>query len=228
MQKRFNSLRELAGLSMASHRITTAQFSALVTSLSADKCNNHSAFLKQLKTVLTKVVHRFEALGAMIYYWHYLSYDMLEHVAATFNLKDVLNEFQQFKAEMSVFRKKTKMADFVQTETERRICPPGYTVILIQFNWVENDVNATLEHLEEFRHDYLDHHQLHGYSMILGFVEVKKLPYSYVVTWFTPGVLLDSLPETIPGELKKKYSIIGVACPQIKVIKTIALCGLVK
>ena len=186
---------------MVSHNVSITQFSELVSSLSADTNNNHSAFLKPLGTVLFKVVHHFESLGAMIYYWHYLSYDMLEHIGLGLNLDGIQPEFQKFKEDIQAFRRQTTMAAFSQTEKMKRVCPPLYSELVTQFLWSETD---TLQRLEEFRLDYLRNYQLHGYSMILGFVEMMES--SFTVTWFIPQVVIASLGSPLPEEFATQYS----------------------
>lgn len=189
---------------MASHGITTPQFSAMVISLSADKNNNHPAFLKPLATVLLKVIHNLESLGAMIYYWHYLCYDMLKYlVLSSFNLHDVQMPFEVYETKINTFRRQTTMVAFCDTEIRMRVCPPQYVEIVTQFQWSEND---TLQRLEEFRMDYLRHYHLHDYSMILGFVERMETKHSFSVTWFIPHVIAASVTE-LPEQLVDQYFI---------------------
>ena len=189
---------------MASHGITTPKFSAMVISFSADKNNNHPAFLKPLATVLLKVIHNLESLGAMIYYWHYLCYDMLKYLAlSSFNLHDVQMPFEIYETKINKFRRQTTMVAFCDTEIRRRVCPPQYVEIVTQFQWSETD---TLQRLEDFRMDYLRHYHLHSYSMILGFVERMETEHSFSVIWFVPHVIAASLTE-LPEQLVDQYFI---------------------
>ena len=191
---------------MVLRHITTAQFSALVTCLSADKANNYPAFLKPLGTLLFNVVHHYESLGAMIYYWHYLSYHMLDYLSESLNLEDVQEQFQEYKDEVHMFKKQTTLIAFSKTEKIKRVCPPCFKEIVTQFLWPDT---ATLELLEEFRNDYLRHYDLHSYSMILGFVELLEPSHFVSVTWFVPRVVAVSLMGASPESLKKRYSIVG-------------------
>ena len=191
--------------SMVIHHISTAQFSDLVVSLPADTGNSHPAFLKPLKTVLSRVVDHFESLGAMIYYWHYLSFDMLDHVANSFDLVAVQGKFLNFKNEVNHFRGRKTLADFCKKET-KRVCPPQFREIITQFEWPET---AMLQLLEEFRVDYMAHYELQPYSMILGFVEKIEPSHSFSVTWFIPGVVSPLLIGAPPEALIDRYSILG-------------------
>ena len=191
--------------SMVNQDISTAQFSDMVVSLPADTGNSHPAFLKPLKTVLLRVVDHFESLGAMIYYWHYLSFDMLDHVANSFDLEAVQGKFDDFKNEVQRFRGRTTLAAFSVNET-KRVCPPRFREIITQFEWPET---ATLQRLEEFRVDYMAHYQLQPYSMILGFVEKIEPSHSFSVTWFIPGVVSPLLIGAPPEALIDRYSILG-------------------
>ena len=191
---------------MVNQDISTAQFSDLVVSLPADTSNSHPAFLKPLITVLSRVVDHFESLGAMIYYWHYLSFDMLNHVANSFNLEAVQGKFDDFKNEVQRFRGRTTLAAFSVNETMKRVCPPQFREIITQFEWPET---ATLQLLEEFRVDYMAHFELRPYSMILGFVEKIEPSHSFSVTWFIPGVVSPLLIGAPPEALIDRYSLVG-------------------
>ena len=191
---------------MVMQRVTTAQFSALVTCLSADKANNYPAFLKQLGALLFNVVHHYESLGAMIYYWHYLSYHMLDYLSESLNLEDVQEQFQEYKDEVHIFQRQTTLVEICQTETIKRVCPPCYTEIVTQFLWPDT---AILERLEDFRNDYLKHYDLHSYSMILGFVELVEPSHTFRVTWFVPGIISDSLIGAVPESLNEQYTTTG-------------------
>ena len=78
--------------------ISTAQVSIYITSLSADKNNLHVNFLKPLETVLLRVIDHFELLGAVIYYWHYICYDLLGHMVRTLNLNDTERELERYNS----------------------------------------------------------------------------------------------------------------------------------
>ena len=207
LEKHFNSLRELVKCRMVSHNVTITQFSDVVTSLSADTNGDYSAFLRHLETVLLKVIHHLECLGAMIYYWHYLSYDMLEHVALRLNLDGVEPEMQRFKEDAEEFRRCTTMAAFSQTEKMKRVCPPLYFEIVTKFQWSETD---TLRRLEEFRMAFLRNYQLNSFSMILGFVEMIEPSHSFNVTWFIPHVVTKLLTSPLPESLTTQYAVSNI------------------
>jgi hypothetical protein len=206
-EKHFNSLRELIKCRMVSHNVTITQFSDVVTSLSADTSGDYSAFLKPLETVLFKVIHHLESLGAMMYYWHYLSYDMLEHVALQLNLDGVEPEMQSFKEDAEEFRRCTTMAAFSQTEKMKRVCPPLYSEIVTKLQWSETD---TLRRLEEFRMAFLRNYQLNSFSMILGFVAMIEPSHSFNVTWFIPHVVTKVLTSPLPESLTTQYAVSNI------------------
>ena len=202
LQGQFNSLQKLVKYGMVTRHISTAQFSVLVASLSADTSNRYPNFLNPLKTTFSGVEDH-ESLLPMVFYWHYLSFDMLDHVANSFNLVAVQREFNSYKNTVHLFRRRTTLIAFLENETTKRPCPPQFVKMTEQFAWPET---ATLQLLEEFRVDYMAHYELQPYSMILGFVEMTS--HSFKVTWFIPDVMRHLSTMAHPEALFNRYSLI--------------------
>ena len=203
LQGQFNSLWMLVKDDIVAHQISTAQFSVLVASLPADTSNRYPDFLNPLKTIFSGVEDH-DSLLPMVYYWHYLSFDMLDRVANSFNLVAVQREFNSYKNTVHLFRRRTTLIAFLENETTNRPCPSQFMKITKRFTWPET---ATLQLLEEFRLDYMALYELQPYSMILGFVEMTS--HSFKVTWFIPDVMRHLLTMAHPEALINKYNMVG-------------------
>ena len=191
---------------MISHHTSIDDVAAYITALSADKDNIHVNFLKPLETVLYRAVHHFELLGAMIYYWHYLSYDLLDHMSCTLNLDDAMRELQTYGSHVKTFMQETTMVEFCETESIKRVCPPEYSEIVAELKWPDT---ATLEKTEHFRADYLEHYHLNNFAMILGFIQLIESSHGHYfkVTWFVAASVARTTAVTVPDTLMARYSI---------------------
>ena len=200
----FNHLRQLTKLSMETHGISVSQIAAYVTTLPADTENEHTEFLKRLQTVLYKTVDHFELLGAMIFYWHYMCYGLLDHMVCTFNLDDVQNSLQAHKGEVQRFQEQTTLVAFCETEKMKRVCPPEFSELVTQFQWSDT---VKLERVEAFRKDYVQHYHLQDYTMILAFAEHIRPSDAFRISWFLPASVIRTLRGSSPDALIDRYSI---------------------
>ena len=71
---------------------------------------------------------------------------------------------------------------------------------MAEFDWPDD---VTLEVVEKFRQEYADHYSLRECAMMLN----KVLPGSFIVTWFSPGSIVEKLKEKMPKSILKKYSV---------------------
>ena len=175
-----------------------------MTSLPADTENAHPEFLKGLESVLSQVVDHFELLGAMIYYWHYLCYDLLDHMTSTFNLDDVQAELQVYRIDVQHFQQQTTLVEFCGTETMKRVCPPEFSELVTELLWPDT---IKLERVEEFRKEYLQIYHFHNYCMILGFVQLIEPSNAFRIHWFVPASATGTLKESNPEQLIERHNI---------------------
>ena len=175
-----------------------------MTTLPADTENEHTEFLKRLQTVLYKTVDHFELLGAMIFYWHYMCYSLLDHMVCTFNLDDVQNSLQAHKGEVQHFQEQTTLVAFCETEKMKRMCPPEFSELVTQFQWSDT---VKLERVEAFRKDYVQHYHLQDYTMILAFAEHIRPSGAFRISWFLPASVIRTLRGPTPDALIDRYSI---------------------
>ena len=77
--------------------------------------------------------------------------------------------------------------------------PPGFREMVVKFKWPEN---VTLAVLERFRQRYARQYRLNECTMIVNSI----IHGSFIVTWFVPASLIDTLiqrkDEDLPKELK--------------------------
>ena len=205
LEKKFQCLRELTKRRMETHQISLEQVAEYVTSLPFDTENMHPELLKSLGTVLYQVADHFELLGAMIYYWHYLCYDLLDDMTRTFKLDEVHNVLQVYKRDVQRFLEQTTLVEFCQTEKMKRVCPPKFTELVTEFSW---PTTVKLERVEQFRRDYLRTYHLLDYAMILAFAQFIEPSRIFRVHWFVPASVTRILQESPPDDFIDWYKIL--------------------
>ena len=159
----------------------------------------HTIFLdKHFKDLFNAPDHS-ELFGRMNFHWNYLNYPLLDHLVQRFDLKEVKDEMEAYKADLKQFREKTPLKLFCQTQTKKRT-PPNFREIVAEFKWPE-DREPVLEDVEKFRKAYADHYNLRDFCMMLD----KVRPGSIIATWLIPESIVGKLKTNLPFEILKVF-----------------------
>lgn len=71
-------------------------------------------FIKDYAFDLPETATVDEIWARLNYYWNFLNYGLLEHVICAFNDEELQEKMQQFIDEFSVFKKETRLCEFVR------------------------------------------------------------------------------------------------------------------
>ena len=106
-----------------------------------------------------------------------------------------------YKRDLHRFRVKTPLTLFCHTQGGKIIKPPGdFKEIVVKFKWPEN---KTLEDVEKFRQVYASHYNLRECALMIAQVR----PGSFIITWFIPESVVETLNKTLPKMALQNYSV---------------------
>ena len=115
-EERFNKLRIATRVNLEKRGVPVKEIADTLTSLSPDDDEMHTIFLyKHFKDLFNAPDHS-ELFGRMNFHWNYLNYPLLDHLVQRFNLKEIKDEMDAYKADLKKFREKTPLKLFCQTQ----------------------------------------------------------------------------------------------------------------
>ena len=203
-EKRFNELKKAARECLVRRKVTVEQVVDSLTSMPADDLEEHKQFLKENLSDLRNSSDIPELIGKLsLLYWDYLSYQLLEYLIKEFGL-EVEREMEVYKLDLQMFRQKTPLALFCQSQKRRRRKPSEeFQEMVAEFDWPPE---VTLEVVEQFRQEFAYHYKLRDCAMMLAVV----CPGSFIITWFIPESIVNKLREDIPHHILKKYTVVNL------------------
>ena len=198
---RFNQLKRACKKGLQEKNTPVVDVVDALTNLPADDVDEHKQFLESRLSVLYQANDHNELIGHLSFSMNYLSYHLLDYVASEFDLKEVIVQMEDYKAELQQFRKRTPLTLFCKSQ-KRHVEPlPTFKKLVAKIRWPNNE-DITLEHVEQFRQRYAYHYNLRDCAMML--VQVRG--NSFIVTWFIPESIVDKLmKQQIPIHILMEY-----------------------
>lgn len=202
-EKWFNELKKATRECLEKCNISINQIADALTSLPADDINDHKLFLESHLSTLYQAPDHSQLFGTLNLNWNYLSYQLLDHLIKEFDL-DTKNDMETYKQDLQMFREKTSLTVFCQTQKKKWAKPsPEFKEVVAKFEWPQN---VTLEVVEQFRQAYANHYNLRECAIMLAAIR----PGSFIITWYIPVSIVKKLKEDIPECIFKKYSVVNL------------------
>ena len=175
-----------------------------LTDLRADDKLSHKVFLEGKIRIMFRADDHFELFGTLNFHWDYLAYHLLDHLIREFSIRKVKGEMEEYKLDLQRFRRATPLMLFCQAQRGKRFRPPAeFREIVVEFDWPDT---VTLEVVEDFRGEYASHYSLRECAMILVSLDIG----SFLITWFIPESVVESLKVKIPEKLFRKHNVTTV------------------
>ena len=201
LEKRFNALKKSTRECLERLQVPVKRVADSLTSLPADDVDEHKQFLESHLSALYHADDHSELFGTMNFHWNYQNPQLLDHLIREFNLEGVRGEMKTYKEDLHLFRKKTPLKLFCQSQKKKRIKPPpDFRDVVAEFDWPDD---VTLEVVEEFRQEYADHYSLYKCAMMLAVLLIG----SFIITWFIPDSIVEKLKVKVPASILKSYSV---------------------
>ena len=200
-EKNFNTLKKSTKECLEKRGIAVKRVADALTSLPADEVDEHKQFIESHVHAFFQAIDNSELFGILNPNWNYLSYQLLDHLIAEFDLDEIKGEMDTYKKNLRQFRKKTPLTLFCQTQKRRWLGQnPTFHEMVAKFDW---PAEVTLEVVEQFRQEYAYHYNLRQCAMML----TEVLPGSFIITWFIPESIVEKLRTNIPARVLKKYDV---------------------
>ena len=214
-KKRFRKLKKATQKGFKQRGIPVKRVSE---ALPADDSNEHRMFTQSHKSVFEEAHNQSALIGAMGYTMDYLSYHLLDHIVAKFDLGEVKVQMEAYKSDLQRFRERVPVNLFCQSQKRKRMkLLPDFQEVVADFNilTVAGDIN--LQVVDHFRQMYSAHYNLRDYSMVLS--GIHRSGFVFHCTWLIPrsivGVLMGKLPKDFFGKYSvSKFSIAGTCVYQ--------------
>ena len=217
LEKTFNKLKTACRECLEKYKISVKQVAESLTSLSADDVDEHRQYLGENLTQLYNASTVSEQFGRLSLNWNYLSYQLLDYLIREFDL-EIRGEMEAYKKELQQFRLITPLKDFCQAQKKRRVVPPPeFQEVVAMYDWADD---VKLEHVEQFRQEYMCHYKLRDCAMWLATVR----PGSFIVSWFVPETIVEKLKANIPIAILQKYSVITLKIAKTSVYRIHKVC----
>ena len=202
-EKWFNELKKATRECLEKHKISIKQIADALTSLPADDIEEHKLFLERHMSTLYQAPDHFQLFGTLNLNWNYLSYQLLDHLIREFDL-DTKNDMESYKQDLQMFREKTLLAVFCETQKKKWIKPsPEFEEVVARVEWPQN---VTLEVVEQFRQAFASHYNLRECAIMLAAIQTG----CFIITWFIPASILNKLKKNIPEHILKQYSVVDL------------------
>ena len=205
---KFSSLANKAYLEV-SREMEPSNFLARVTYLPVSSRHQHRSFIEKNLTHIQEPV-TFEKIWSILnLYWDFLNYGLLEHVINTFGSEDLKHQMQNYLDELSTFKRRTRLRDFIKSWPCRDDGPPEEELRKLVAKMRHEWTQCTLHDVESFKKALIHKFFLPEFDIIL-----QKAERGCVcVTWLTSpstATLLQQDLANIEMEFFKEHSIDSV------------------
>ena len=185
------------------------EFLSSITYLPVSSRTLHRSFIKKDLTNIPPPVTYEKIWATLNTYWDFLNYGFLEHVINKCGSQDLNRQMQQYVSELSIFKERTRLCDFIESWPCRNESPAEHclkkVVVKMRHEWSQ----CTLHDVESFKKALVHKFFLPDFDILL-----QKAERGCVcVTWLTsPSVatLLQQNLANIETEFFKKHGIDAV------------------
>lgn len=203
--ERFQYLKKATLQNIEENQIAIPRFVKLLATLPADKTNEDLLYLSDVLDDVDQADNYSEVFGAMRFHWKYfLWHHLLDFVIQQLDLNNVKKEMKVFQDSLHKFYTQLPLLLFCEVEEKKRVRPPEFSELVVDFLWSDN---ILFEMLEDYQLQYVNFYDLHQYIMVLAFAQHHE---HFTVTWFIPDLVVKTLKATTPNEVFKKFSVISV------------------
>ena len=172
-----------------------------LTDLRADDKLSHKVFLEGNIHGMFRADDHLELFGTLNSHWDYLAYHLLDHLIREFSIRNMKGEMEEYKLDLKRFRRATLLRLFCQAQRGKRFRPPAeFSEMVVEFDWPDT---VTLEVVEDFRGEYASYYSLRECAMMLASLGIG----SFLITWFIPESVVESLKVKIPEKLFRKHNV---------------------
>ena len=183
-----------------------------VTCLPVSARTQHRSFIKTNLTNIPPPV-TFESIWSILnLYWDFLNYGLLEHVIYKCGSEDLKQQMQDYVDELSIFKQKTRLCDFIESWPGRDGPPEDRlkkVVVKMKHEWSQ----CTLHDVESFKKAIVDKFFQPEFEEEFDILLQKAERGCVCVTWLTsPSIatLLQQNLANIETEFFKKHGIDAV------------------
>ena len=185
------------------------EFLSRITYLPVSARTLHRSFIKKDLTNIPPPVTYEKIWATLNTYWDFLNYGFLEHVINKCGSQDLNRQMQQYVSELSIFKERTRLCDFIESWPCRNESPAEHclkkVVVKMRHEWSQ----CTLQDVESFKKALVHKFFLPEFDILLQKAE-RGCVY---VTWLTsPSIatLLQQNLTNIETEFFKKHGIDAV------------------
>ena len=190
-------------------KVDPHMFLSCITYLPVSARVQHRSFVQQKLTTIPPPVTFVTIWAILNLYWDFLNYGLLGHIITTFGSADLKQQMQNYVDELSIFKQKTRLCDFVSSWPCRDDGPPEdrlrKVVVKMNHDWSQ----CTLQDVESFKKDLIHKFFLPEFDILLQKVERGCV----CVTWLTfPSIttLLQQSLANIETEFFNNHSVDAV------------------
>ena len=184
-------------------------FLSRITCLPVSARTQHRSFIEEKLINIPPPITFAKIWTILNLYWDFLNYGLLEHVISNFGSEDLKQNMQEYVHELSLFKQRTRLCDFIESWPCRDDEPPEdrlkNVVVKMDHEWSQ----CTLQDVESFKRALVHKFFLPEFDMLL-----QKAERGCVcVTWLTsPSIatLLQQNLTNIETEFFKKHGIDAV------------------
>ena len=163
---KFSILADKAYLEV-SREMEPSTFLARVTYLPVSSRLQHRNFIKKNLTRIRNPV-TFEKIWSILnLYWDFLNYGLLEHVINKFGSEDLKHQMQDYLDELSTFKRRTRLCDFINSWPCKDHGPPEEELRKVVTKMRHEWTKCTLHDVESFRAALIHKFFLPEFDLIL-------------------------------------------------------------
>ena len=185
------------------------EFLSRITYLPVSARTLHRSFIKKDLTNITPPVTYEKIWATLNTYWDFLNYGFLEHIINKCGSQDLNRQMQGYVSELSIFKERTRLCDFIESWPCRYESPPEHclkkVVVKMRHEWSQ----CTLQDMESFKKALVHKFFLPEFDILL-----QKAERGCVcVTWLTSPSITTMLQENLANietEFFKKHGIDAV------------------
>ena len=185
------------------------EFLSRITYLPISARTLHRSFIKNDLTNIPPPVTYEKIWATLNTYWDYLNYGFLEHVINKCGSQDLNRQMQEYVSELSIFKERTRLCDFIESWPCRNESPPEHclkkVVVKMRHEWSQ----CTLQDVESFKRALVHKFFLPEFDILL-----QKAERGCVcVTWLTSPSIATLLQQNLANieiEFFKKHGIDAV------------------
>lgn len=192
LEGKFSKLEDRTEIIIIERKISMASLNRCLSKLPCSNKTLHKEFLKHILPKMDGNSDFDTVWNILCRYWDFLNYTLLAQLATKYGDEELIDDFEQYKEELKIFRHKTCVRSFTGYLREKKPSLSNRKLKKLVIKWQKSWKACTLEDLEMSKDNVTEKFFVPDYSFYI--IDAEKSSIS--VTWAIPEIIVAAVKES--------------------------------